>query len=410
MIVRLGIAAACAPMLFVLAGCGAHVEGKSTDAGDAEAGAALQTAQEVLIPVQTALPGRLDISAYFETTSRVIAQNRVEVVSKGTGQCLEMYVEVGDRVEAGEVLAELDSLELQAQIRQTQVNLAQQKSHMDLAKRSFEEGLGPEVEYTNAKFAYESTMAMLDLQKVQLGHQTIRAPISGIVTQRTLQPGMLVSTGMPTFSIVDPDSYILPINLPEKELARISIGQVARVSIDSRQGDVFDARVQRINPAVDPQSGTVVVTLEFDAETRAVLRESAFARIRLVMETHADALVVPKDTLVEENSRKYLMVVEEQADGAGADPRLIARRVEVQTGLEDADHVEIVSGIDDQSQIVTLGQHTLKPDSAVVVTNAEAEILSRAELSAEEALEAARHKRLNLKDDGDRRRDRLMRR
>lgn len=410
MIVRVGRWVCCLPLaLAALPGCGAHVEGKTTD--PQERGGGLQRqAQEVLIPVQTALPGRADISAYFETTSRVMAQNRVEVISKGTGQCLETRVEVGDTVTAGQVLAELDSLELQAQIRQTQVNLAQQKSHMELAKRSFEEGLGPEVEYTNAKFAYESTLAMLDLQKVQLGHQTIRAPIAGIVTQRALQAGMLVSTGMPTFSIVDPKSYILPINLPERELGRLHLGQVARVSIDSQQGELFEAKVQRINPAVDPQSGTVGVTLEFLGDAWERLRESAFARVRLIMETHPNALVVPKDTLLEENNRKYVMVVEEEGGTLEGTPRLVARRVEVETGLEDANQVEIVSGIGDASRIVTLGQHTLKPDSPVVVTNAEAEILSRAGLSAEEALEAARNKRLNLKDDGDRRRERLMRR
>jgi membrane fusion protein (multidrug efflux system) len=412
MLKRIGHVACVALILALAAGCGALVEGKANDPAERVDPLKAKVAQEVQIPVQTAKPDRRDVSAYFETTSRVTAENRVEVISKGTGQCLNVTVEVGDIVTAGQVLAELDSMELEAQIRQTRVNLAQQKSHMDLARRSFEEGLGPEVEYTNAKYAYEANQAVLELQEVQMSHQTIRAPIGGVLTQRALQTGMLVSTGMPTFSIVDPNSYVLPISIPEKELGRLRLEQTANVTIDSRQGETFEATIQRINPAVDPQSGTVGVLLRFHEEARQYLRESAFARVRLVMETHANALVVPKDTLIEENARKFLMVVEEQPPAdAGAAPRLIARRVEIQTGLEDSDYVEVVNGIDENANIVTLGQHTLKPDSPVVITTAETEILSRAGISAKDALEAAQDKRQNLQEDGgDRRRERLMRR
>jgi membrane fusion protein (multidrug efflux system) len=412
MLKRIGHVACVALILALAAGCGALVEGKANDPAERVDPLKAKVAQEVQIPVQTAKANRRDVSAYFETTSRVTAENRVEVISKGTGQCLNVTVEVGDIVTAGQVLAELDSMELEAQIRQTRVNLAQQKSHMDLARRSFEEGLGPEVEFTNAKYAYEANQAVLELQEVQMSHQTIRAPIGGVLTQRTLQTGMLVSTGMPTFSIVDPNSYVLPISIPEKELGRLRLEQTANITIDSRQGETFEATIQRINPAVDPQSGTVGVLLRFNEDARQYLRESAFARVRLVMETHANALVVPKDTLIEENARKFLMIVEEQAPSdAGAAPRLIARRVEIQTGLEDSDYVEIVSGIDENTNIVTLGQHTLKPDSPVVITTAETEILSRAGISAKDALEAAQDKRQNLQEDGgDRRRERLMRR
>lgn len=412
MLKRIGHVACVALIGALAAGCGALVEGKANDPSERVDPLKPKVAQEIQIPVQTAKPTRRDISAYFETTSRVTAENRVEVISKGTGQCLNVTVEVGDMVTAGQVLAELDSMELEAQIRQTRVNLAQQKSHMDLARRSFEEGLGPEVEFTNAKYAFEANQAVLELQQVQMGHQTIRAPIGGVLTQRTLQTGMLVSTGMPTFSIVDPTSYVLPISIPEKELGRLRLEQPADVSIDSRQGETFEATIQRINPAVDPQSGTVGVLLRFNEEARQYLREAAFARVRLVMETHANALVVPKDTLLEENSRKFLMVVEEQPPAdAGAEPRLIARRIEIETGLEDSDFIEVVKGIDDNANIVTLGQHTLKPDSPVVITTAESEILSRAGISAKDALEAAQDKRQNLQEDGgDRRRERLMRR
>jgi len=208
----------------------------------------------------------------------------------------------------------------------------------------------------------------------------------------------MVTTGVPVFSIVDPASYILPITPPEKELARLSVGQEARISIDSCPGSEFTAKVRRINPAVDPLSGTVKVILDFDEAARSCLRESAFARVRLVMETHQNALLVPKDALLEENARKYVMLVQEgdrdaspeEPAGTETEPKagahaLMAERVEVQTGLEDSNSVEIVSGITEESRVITLGQHTLKPGSEVFVTNVQEAILSGSEASASAA-------------------------
>lgn len=366
-------------------GCGSQVQGKAPDP------TAVSSSDNVLIPIHADYPGRSDIAAYFETTSRIQAERRVEVISKGLGLCLKVMAEEGDKVKAGEVLAELDKEELQAQLRQTLVSVEQHKTAYQIAEQSLEKGIGSRAERDNTRFIYEQAQATLNLQQVQLRHQTITAPISGIVTMRHIQPGMLVSAGMPAFSIVDPTSYVLPINPPEKELSRLQIGQEARVTIDSKEGQEFVAYVRRINPSVDPMSGTVKVMLDFNEADRESLREAAFARVRLVMETHENALVVPKDAILEENARKYLMTVREQAQEAAegeaspGQPVLVAERIEVQTGLEDSNTVEILSGIDDTTRFVTLGQHTLKPGSMVSITNARDEILPDASPAAGES-------------------------
>ncbi len=384
--------------LAVVSGCYNQVEGKAPDTAKPEAKAATE---EVLLPVQVELPKRASISAYFETTSRVVAENRVEVLSKGMGQCLSVQVEEGDEVKEGQVLAELDKQELDARLRQSRVGVEQQKAAFEIAQQSLEQGIGAKAERDNARFAFEQAKAALELLEVQIKNQTITAPISGIVTRRNIQQGATVSTGIPAFSIVDPTSFILPINAPEKELKRLQVGQVAKVAIDSLPDKEFVAHVRRINPNVDPMSGTVKVTLDFDTESRQYLRDSAFARVRLIMETHENVIVVPKDAIVEENARSYLLLVKDQAPAAGAasdKPMLVADRVEVQTGLEDGTSMEIVSGIDDNARVVTLGQHTLKPGTFVVITNAQTQLDAKANLNPEQVLsEAAKAKEQEAK-------------
>src|SRR5690606_38244849 len=102
---------------------------------------------------------------------------------------------------------------------------------------------------------------------------------------RNIQMGQLVQAGQAVFSMVDPQSFILTITPPEQELPRLRPGQVAQVNIDALGGKLYEARVRRINPAVDRLTGTVEVILDFDRATREQLVDAAFARVRLVMET-----------------------------------------------------------------------------------------------------------------------------
>lgn len=396
-------------LLLALSGCEA-VQG-SLQKKEEEKKAEEAAPAEVLIPVEAHHIERRNISDYFETTSRVLAERRVEVVSKGMGQCIEVLVEEGQRVTEGQVIARLDRKELEAQLRQTRVTVQMNEYQMNKAKEQQEKGILSSFEADNARFAYEQSRAALSLQELQLENQDILAPISGVVTQRVIQRGMVVATGVPVFSIVDPDSFLLPITPPEKEVQNLREGQRAEVSVDSAPDKVFSVTVRRINPAVDPASGTVRVILDFDPADRALLKDSAFARVKLILETRENVIAVQKDTLVEENSRKYLMVLKKQEAAAGATDakeRYIADRIEVQTGLEDSNYVEIVSGIEPEALIVTLGQHTLKPGAAVAVTNANDQIMANVGLSAEEALEAAKEKQFKAPQ-GEDRREKMMR-
>lgn len=389
-------------VLAALAGCGNQVGASRANTSPA---ATLVEQEEVLIPVEAMKPVRGDIASYFETTTRVQAEQHVEVVSKGAGECIEVLVDEGNSVQAGDVIARLDTKQIVAQINQTKVNVQQAKFQMDKAQEQLKEGIISPFETEQARFAHEQAIAALDLLQLQLEHQTIVSPISGMITMRSIQKGQVVAMGMPIFRIVDPASYFLPINPPEKELPRLKLDQLAKVSIDAVEGQEFDAHVRRINPSVDPMSGTVKVVLDFDEAARPHLREGSFARVRLIMETHSNALMVPKDALVEENARKYLMIVTEAAPETAAETpeaapagekRLVADRVEVETGLEDSNNIEILSGIADDMLVVTLGQHTLKAGSLVKITTAEEEISARASITPEEALAMARDERRSV--------------
>lgn len=355
--------------------------------------------QKVAIPVEVSSPKRGDIAEFFETTTRIEAEKRVQVTSEGMGKCTSVNVEEGDKVKPGDVLAELDKSELSAQMRSANAQLQKLKMDRDRTKQLLDEGLIAPAEYDNARFGYEQQLASVNQLQVQMDNMTIKSPINGIVTKKLVQRGQLISSGTPAFEVVDPNSYMLTIKPPEKHVGRIKIGQVAHVGVDAVEGEEFEAKVRRINPSVEAETGTVKVTLDFDSATMAKLRDAAFARVRLVLDTRPNVLLVPKDAVVEENARKYLFLVEKGAEnGAEAstvsgEQGLTANRVEIETGLEDKDLVEVVSGVKDDSMIVTVGQQTLKSGSEVRVTTMDGELMAKAGLSADEALKAAEAER-----------------
>lgn len=378
-----------------------------------DASAATEEPERIVIPVEASIPERGTISAYFETTTRIEADSHVEVNAEGSGRCVSVNFQEGDYVDKGDVLAELDKRDAEAQLQQTEVQVKQARVEYDRARQLLEADLIPPAEYDSARFNYENALANLRLQRLQLEHMTVKAPIKGIVTRRMVQDGMLVSSGMPVCEIVDPESFILHIDPPERELPRLEIGQIAHFTVDALGHREFRARVSRINPSVDRETGTIRVRLDVEPGNSRELRASAFSRVRLVMEDRENALLVPRDAVVEDNIRHYVFVV----DTADADdleieefgfesplaigqeepeipliqdaPVLIARRVEVEIGLEDSEYYEIISGLDDDDLVITMGQRNLKPDSEIRVTNMDDELAAYAERSVLEALEAA---------------------
>lgn len=378
----------------LLAGCGAGSEAKQTEPGDVAPRA------EVVVPVEVVQPVRGNISSYFETTARVEAERRVALAAEGSGRCVSIAVEEGDSVEAGQILAELKKDEAQALLRQAQVNVQQTKTAYDLAVKQSQAGHGTQVDRDNTRFAYEQALAELEMRQIVLENLSIRAPIDGIVTKREIQIGALVNSGTTAFEIVDPDSLMLAIHPPEKQIPRLTPGQSAQVRIDAMPGRVFQAQIRRISPSVDPASGTVKVILDFDARDRRSIPESAFARVQLVMDTRQNVLLIPKDAVLEEDGKSFVYAIREVA-APDETNMLRAERVEVGLGLEDSARVQVFRGLADDDRVVVNGHYSLKPDSAVSIMDLDAELEATAGLSAEQALAEAEARREELSELGE---------
>lgn len=308
------------------------------------------------VPVEAAMVFRGDISAFFLGTASLEAEEEATVATKASGVVTKIYVEEGDRVRAGQALAQLDGERLALELARTEVTLNKLKREFERNEELYTKQLVSVEEFERVKSEYETQQAAYNLAKLELDYTTVRAPISGIISQRYIKVGNTLQMSNPTFMISDFDPLLAVMYAPEKELGKLQVNQQAQLTVDALSGTVFGGKIKRISPIVDATTGTFKVTIEVRDESR-VLKPGMFGRVRIVYDTHNGTLLVPKEAIIEEDSEISLYVVQDSQ----------AFRKTIDRGYVDDRYAEIISGIDEGAQIITAGQGSLRDSSKVEV-------------------------------------------
>ena len=298
---------------------------------------------------------RATIAATFETHGTLEAENEVDLVARASGPIELLDVEAGDRVREGRLLARLDQGERRAQVEIARVELEEAQRAWERVERLADEALISTEETDQARARLDAARAQLQGQEIALGYTEIRAPFSGLVVRRYVKFAQNVQAGNPLFRLSDFDPLLCPIQVPERELPRLAVGQPADVRVEAFPGRTFSASVLRISPVVDAGSGTVEVTLEVDAED--VLRPGMFARVALQLERRPDVLVVPKVALALDGLGDAVFVAEGD----------VASRRELVVGARDGDRLEVVEGVEEGESVVVVGQDGLADGTPIRV-------------------------------------------
>lgn len=306
------------------------------------------------IPVKAEAVQRGDVALYVQTHARLEAERWVSVVARVQGMVTELAVEEGDQVAEGDVLARLNKEELALRVEQAEVALEQAASTYDRTKALYDRQLVSEEEHDAAWHQMRNIEVNLEEARINLDHADVIAPISGTVMQRLVEVGDVVRANDQVFAVADLDPLLARIHVPEKRMREISKGQDARIAVDSVPDRTFVGRIRMISPGVDPQSGTVKVTLEIPDAT-GLLKPGMFATVRIVTDRRQGTLVVPKKALVLETDEDDVFVFSEGT----------ARRVRIQPGFVDGDMVEVVSGLAEGDLVITLGQEGLKEGTRI---------------------------------------------
>ena len=318
--------------------------------GDSSSGAPSHAAA---VPVEVAAVDRRDISAYIETNGILEAENEVDIVSRMNGPIVALNSEEGMLVQRGRLLARIDDLDVRSNVEIARVALDEAKLNYERAKKLHEGRLISPEEYEQAANRFETAQAQYQNNRILLGYTEIRAPFSGRIITRYVDLAEQVSPGAPLFRISDFDPLLCPIQIPERELPRLALGQGAYLTVEAWASERFQAKVLRISPVVDAATGTVKVTLDVEPDER--LRPGMFTRVFLETEKRPESLVIPKSALSLESLGDTVYV----ADGGAANRR------EVTLGFREGDFVEILAGLAEGDLVVVVGQDGLSDGTPI---------------------------------------------
>ncbi|MGH8495525.1 MAG: efflux RND transporter periplasmic adaptor subunit [Gammaproteobacteria bacterium] len=313
------------------------------------------------IPVETVVTSLGEIAAVYSGTAALEAESEADVLTKVGGEVVELRVEEGDRVEAGQVLAVLDGERLRLELARSLAEVRRLEQEYERNVELHERGLVSAGAFENLKYELDALKAAHDLAALELAYTNIRAPIPGIVTHRYIKVGNTLAVNQPTFHVADLDPLLAHLFVPEREYRLLASGHPATAEIDALAGREFAARIDRIAPAVDPATGTFKVTVEVEDPDR-LLKPGMFSRVSIVYDTHPDALLIPRVALVDDDTSAAVFVIE---DG-------VARRKEVRTGFVDSGSIEILNGLNGGDNVVVIGQNGLRDGTRVEVVNAPA--------------------------------------
>ena len=333
-------------------------------------------ADDDAIPV-AALPmfrGRIESVLRFSTNLE--AESRVDVLSEAERHVTELLVEEGDTVRAGQTLLLLEDEAQRTALRRVESQLARSRLEFERQARLFEQDLISEQTYNQARYDTEQLELALEDAERELSYATVLAPISGVITERVVNVGDHVETHAKLFQIVDFDSIVARVFVPERQLPGLFVGQPARVLAQSLDGS-RQARVERISPVVDPRSGTVKVTLDIPGNQG--LLPGMYVEVDLVAAVEDDALLAPKRALVYDQEQVFVFRVAEGAEG----PR--AERLLVSILIESEDVVQLAGDLAEGQRLIVAGQAGLKDGARVRLLDPAEALGSVAELGAASA-------------------------
>jgi len=336
----------------LLSACGAG--GGSTEAQAAEKDPKAAKAVEA-VPVEAVAATRRAVAASYTGTAALEPRAESQVVAKTSGVALAVLVEEGQPVRAGQPLVRLDPDRARLAVAQSEAQMHKLENSYQRAQKLVGQQMVSAADVDQLRFDLENARAQYRLAALELSYTTVVAPISGVIASRSIKTGNFVQINTPIFRIVDNSRLEATLNVPERELATLRAGQPVTLSADALPGQSFTGTVDRIAPVVDSGSGTFRVVSAFDGAAHA-LQPGMFGRIRIDYDQRADALVVPRLSLLDDGEPAVFRV------RAGK-----VARVPVKLGYAEGPWVEIREGLAAGDQVVTAGKVALRDGTAVQV-------------------------------------------
>ncbi|MEP1385852.1 MAG: efflux RND transporter periplasmic adaptor subunit [Paraglaciecola sp.] len=316
----------------------------------------------ISVPVEITLLSKGDISSNYTTTAVLEPKEEAFVVPRASGIIENIYVEEGDYVEKGQVLAQIEPRRYHLNLDRAKADLVGVEKELAKINKVYNQKLVSDDTYDKLSAQFESAKATLSLAELDLKEATIVAPISGYIAERNAKVGNLTESFQRArmFHIVQQKELYGIVYLPEKELSKVFKNQQATLLLTALDDTRIKAYVERISPVIDATTGTFKVTLRVQ-NTNNQLKSGMFAEVQLNYDTHKNSLLLARKSLIAIDDSINVFVVENG----------IASKQNISIGYQQGELVEVISGLTGNEQVVITGHQNLRDQAPVEIISTE---------------------------------------
>jgi RND family efflux transporter MFP subunit len=301
---------------------------------------------------------------YLEIQGSVSTKNLLILFPEYSGILSKVYVKEGQQVKKGQILAKIDDGGLSQQVAQIQIQANLAKTTFDRQERLWQQKIGSEIEYLQAKSTYEAQVQSVNQLKQQLAKTVVRAPFSGTIDDVITEQGSVVGAGQSQLMrIVNLDDMYIETDVPERYISQVTKDKKVIVEFPIL-GKTIETKVRQSGNFINPTNRTFKVEIDVPNKDQNI-KPNLTAKLKINDYTNEKALLIPQ-SIISENAKgeQYIYVINNKKNHEG-----IASRVIIETGKTQGDVIEVLSGLKSGSEIILEGARTVKDGQTVKVIN-----------------------------------------
>lgn len=303
-----------------------------------------------------------DFKRMIEVQASVISDDQVYVSSEIGGRLLSVQVKEGQYVKRGQLVARVDLQSLQDQKSELETSMSLTKDIYDRQKRLWDQNIGSEIQYLQAKNNFDRFQKTMATLNTQLGKANIYSPISGVVDKEFLKAGEIAAPGAPIVQMFNPNKLKIKADIPETYLGKVKKGDKVEVSIPALSHKMTKS-VTLLGRTIDPSNRTFKVEVASDSKN-GTIKPNLLAALKFNDYSKKEAITVPLEIVQQEVSGKKFVYTASKKDGKN-----IAVKSYVITGEDYQGDIIIEKGLSASDQVIIDGARSVSDGDLVKIMN-----------------------------------------
>lgn len=301
---------------------------------------------------------------FLELQGDVQTKQNILLYPEMPGTLVQVMVKAGDRVQKGQLLARIDDGGMSSGLEQLRTQAALASTTFERQKRLWEQQIGSEIQFLQAKTNYEATLNAVRQAEAQLAKASIRAPFSGIIDDVLQEQGSTVNpaSGTAVFRLVNLSEMYVEVAVPESYLENVKTGKEVQIYFPVL-GDSLVTKVRQTGNFINPANRTFTIEIPVENQTGEI-KPNLTAKVRINDYTNPEALLIPPAVISENaDGQQYVFVAENiNQEGVGT-----AKKRVITTGQAQGNAIEVLSGLTQGEQIITEGARRVREGQKIEI-------------------------------------------